>query len=248
VEEEEALSPNARLIRLVIATIALVSVAAVSIGCGIIRPTRGRHFEEAEHAGFLRDYSQLGPREGFDAQEVYVRPNTAWKDYSAIQIESVSLWIRDQSEKPSAEDQKKITDMLYKSLHEKLGEKFKIVNEPGPGVIQLRAAFTEAKGARVALNTVTTVIPQARAVSTILGLGTDTAALVGSASMEAEATDAITNDRLAAVVDSRAGTKGITRMLTKWGDVQAICDHWGERARDFFVNQGVQQRPGAKQD
>jgi hypothetical protein len=239
-------NPNARRIRLVIAMIALVSVAAAATGCGIIRPTRGRHFEDAERSGFLRDYSQLKPQEGYDAQEVYVRANTPWKDYSAIYIESVSLWIKDDSKKPSAEDQKKITDMLYKSLHEKLGERFKIVDRPGPGVIQIRAALTEAKGARVALNTVTTVIPQARAVSTILGLGTDTAALVGAASMEAEATDSITDDRLAAVIDSRAGTKGITRMLSKWADVQAIADHWGERARDFFVKQGVQQKPGAQ--
>jgi hypothetical protein len=135
-----------------------------------------------------------------------------------------------------------LTDMLYKSMHDKLGEKFKLATEPGPGVIQIRMALTEAKGARVALNTVTTVVPQLRAVSTIAGLGTDTAALVGAASMEAEAKDAITNERLAAVVDSRAGTKGITRMLSKWADVQAICDHWGERARDFFLAQGVQQK------
>ena len=241
-EQEEFVNPSARRIRFVIAIIALVSVAAASIGCGILRPTRGRHFEDSERSGFMRDYSQLGPQEGYDAQEVYVRPNTPWKDYSAIYIESVSLWIKDEDKKPSAEDQKKITDMLYKSLHDKLGEKFKIVDRPGPGVIQIRAALTEAKGARVALNTVTTVIPQARAVSTLLGLGTDTAALVGTASMEAEATDSITDDRLAAVIDSRAGTKGITRMLSKWADVQAICDHWGERARDFFVRQGVQQK------
>jgi hypothetical protein len=36
------------------------------------------------------------------------------------------------------------------------------------------------------------------------------------------------------------------RMLSKWADVEAICDHWGEQARDFFVKQGVQQKPGAK--
>jgi hypothetical protein len=202
-EQEESLSPNARRIRLVISMIALVTVAAAATGCGIIRPTRGRHFEEAERSGFLRDYSQLKPQEGYDAQEIYVRPSTPWKDYSAIYIESVSLWIKDESKKPSAEDQKKITDMLYKSLNDKLSENFKIVDRPGPGVIQIRAALTEAKGARVALNTVTTVIPQARAVSTIVGLGTDTAALVGAASMEAEATDSITGrspgrrDRLA---------------------------------------------------
>jgi hypothetical protein len=225
-----------------LAVITLAALALTSVGCGIIRPTRGRHFEDAQHSGFLRDYSQLAPREGFDAQEVYVNPDAAWHGYNAIHIESVSIWVSDEAKKPDPKDQQMLTDMLYKALSEKLGEKFKLVDHPGPGVIQLRAAFTDAKGARVALNTVTTVIPQLRAVSTIAGLGTDTAALVGAASMEAEATDAITNDRLAAVVDSRAGTKGITRMLFKWADVQAICDHWGERARDFFVAQGVQQK------
>ncbi len=49
-------------------------------------------------------------------------------------------------------------------------------------------------------------------------------------------------NRLAAAVDSRAGTKGVTRMLFKWADVEAICNHWGERARDFLGKQGVEQK------
>ena len=83
-------------------------------------------------------------------------------------------------------------------------------------------------------------------MSTVAGLGTDTAALVGAASAEAELTDAITNERLAAAVDSRAGTKGIMRMLSKWADVEAIGDHWAENVRDFLVQQGVQQKPGVQ--
>ena len=169
----------------VVAMIVLTVVALAAAGCGIIRPTRGRHFEDTERSGFLGNYSQLAPREGFDAQEVYVNPKAAWPRYNAIYIESVTLWVSDESKKPDPKDQQMLTDMLYKSMHDKLGEKFKLVKEPGPGVIQLRMALTEAKGARIALNTVTTVIPQARVVSTIAGLGTDTAALVGAASAEA---------------------------------------------------------------
>ncbi len=146
-----------------VAIIALVSLALVSAGCGILRPTRGRHFEETERSGFLGNYSQLAPREGFDAQEVYVNPSAAWPRYNAIYLESVTLWVKDDSKKLDPKDQKVLTDMLYKSMNDKLGEKFKIVKEPGPGVIKLRMALTEAKGARVAMNTVTTVIPQLRA-------------------------------------------------------------------------------------
>ena len=61
----------------VVAMIALMVVALGSTACGILRPTRGRHFEDTEHSGFLGNYSQLAPREGFDAQEVYVNPKSA---------------------------------------------------------------------------------------------------------------------------------------------------------------------------
>ena len=127
-------------------------------------------------------------------------------------------------------------------MHDKLGEKFQLAERPGPGVVKLRMAFTQAKGANVPLNAVTTVVPQIRVVATAVGLSADTATIVGSASVEGEATDSITNDRLAAVVDSRAGTKGVLRAFSKWADVEAICNRWAERTRDFFVRQGVRQK------
>src|SRR5262245_15918944 len=92
--------------RTAIALIALGAVAFAAAGCGILRPTRGRHFEDAEHSGFLRDYSQLAPRKGFDAQEVYINPKAAWPHYNAIYIESVTLWVKDESKKPDPKDQK----------------------------------------------------------------------------------------------------------------------------------------------
>jgi hypothetical protein len=228
--------------RSVVFAIALVACAVVASGCGILRPTRGRHFEEAPHSGFLRDYSQLAPHEGFPAQEIYLNPDAQWSQFNAVHIESVSLWITDESKAPSPEDQKRLTDALFKSLHDRIGEKFTIADRPGPGVLTFRGAITEARGAKVALNTVTTVIPQARLASSVLGLATDTAAFVGAASAEAEITDSITRERMAAVVDTRAGTKGITRMLSKWADAEAIFDYWAERSRDFLVKQGVQQK------
>jgi hypothetical protein len=231
---------------LVLLTLIVIAAALASSGCGILRPTRGRYFEDAPKSGFLGDYSQIEPHDDYPAQAVYIDPNAAWSQYDAVHIESVTLWVSDESKAPSAEQQKMLTDTLYKAFHDKIGEKFTLVSEPGPGVIQLRAALTEARGSRVVLNTVTTVIPQARLASTVVGLGTDTAAFVGAASAEAEMTDAITKQRLAAVIDSRAGTKGILRMFSKWADVEAICNYWGERARDFLEKQGVQQKPGAQ--
>jgi hypothetical protein len=206
-----------------------------------MKPVRGRR-GEAFHTGFLGDYSELQKREDYAAQEVYIDPNAAWSGYDALYIDSVTLWVNPEM-KLSDEEQQMLTDMLYKSLSEKLGEKFTLADRPGPAVVKLRLALTQVKGANVPMNAITTVIPQARVVSTVAGLSADAAKLVGSASVEGEAQDSITNERLAAVVDSRAGTKGITRAFSKWADVEAICDYWGERVTEFFVKQGVQQKP-----
>ena len=227
--------------RAVIVTLTLGGIALSSTGCGIIKPLRQRR-GEAEHAGFLRNYSQLKPQEGYQAKEVYVNPKAAWSRYNAIYIDSVTLWVKDPSKAPSKEDEQMLTDMLYKALAEKVGEKFKLADRPGPGVIRVRAALTEAKGAKVALNAVTTVIPQLRVVSTLGGVAADTALLVGAASVEAELVDSITNERLAAAIDAVAGTKGLLRAFSKWADVQNACDNWAERMRDFLVKQGVRQK------
>jgi len=218
-----------------------VAVIASSTGCGIIKPLRQRR-GEAQHAGFLKNYSQLKPQEGYQAKEVYVNPKAAWSSYNAVFIDSVTLWVNDPSKQPSAEDAQMLTDMLYKALTEKVGEQFKLADRPGPGVIRVRAALTEAKGAKVALNAVTTVVPQLRVVTTLGGVAADTAVLVGAASVEAELVDSITNERLAAAIDAVAGTKGLLRAFSKWADVQSACNNWAERLRDFFVKQGVRQK------
>ena len=135
-----------------------------------------------------------------------------------------------------------LTDMLYKALADKLGEKFKLADRPGPGVIRVRAALTQAKGAVVPLNAITTVIPQLRLLTTVGGVAADTAVLVGAASVEAELVDSITNARLADAVDAVAGTKGLLRAFSKWADVQNACNNWAERLRDFVIKQGVRQK------
>ena len=169
-------------VRLVVVALALAAVAVSSTGCGMIWPTRARRGQPV-HAGFLKNYSQLKAQEGYEAQEAYVNPSASWPKYDAIYIESVSMWVKPgETSKLSPEDQQRITDILYKAMHDKLGEKFRLADRPGPGIIKLRMAFTQAKGANVPLNVVTTVIPQLQGL-TAVGLAADTAVIVGSASV-----------------------------------------------------------------
>jgi hypothetical protein len=222
-------------------TFALVLALALPVlGCGAVRGRRG----EAPHSGFLRDYSQLQSREGYEAQEVYVNERADWSRYFAVEIDSVTLWLNEGARKLSPEESQMLTDLLYKALHERIGREIRIADRPGPDVLRLRAALTQAKGANVPVRTVSTVVPQMFVLGTVVGLSADTANTVGTATVEAEVLDSVTGERLAAAVDQRAGTKSLptTRTFQKWGDVEAACNYWAERVAKFLVRQGVRRR------
>ena len=223
-----------------VATMVLVAIVMVgSLGCGGVRARR----QTAEPSGFLGDYSRLGKVEGYDFLQMYIAPHVDWSEYHAIHLDSVTLWASNPGQtKLTDADQQMLTDIVYKALYDALNERFLMAEHPGPQTIQVRAALTQAKGANVPLNTITTVVPQLRILTTVGGLGADTAALVGSASIEIEGRDEISDRLLIAAVDSRAGNKSLTTMWSKWADVEAAANFWGKHVADFFARQGVQQK------
>jgi hypothetical protein len=143
-----------------------------------------------------------------------------------------------------------LTDTLYTALHEKLGEYFELTDHPGPNTIRIRVAITQGKGAKAVMRGLTSIHPGTLLLGAAVGLSLDTANSVGTATMEAELLDAATNERLAAVVDQRAGTKVFfliapKRTFTKWGDVKAIDDYWAKRAVIVMHKKGVPFKAGA---
>jgi hypothetical protein len=200
--------------------------------CATTRQTRS-----VEESGFLGDYSQLRAGEGDQARLVYINPDTDWWQYSAIIIESATIWHNQETTKLSAKDQQALTDALYTAFREELSKDYEIVSAPYPGVMTLRLAITEAKGARVVGNTITTVIPQTRLLSSLTGIATDTQVFVGKASIEAEINDSMTHERLAAAVDERAGAKTLRGLGGKWKDVDNAFQYWAERLRERLAEE-----------
>jgi hypothetical protein len=220
----------------------LVVAPLVMGGCTATRARRGA----PEQSGFLGDYSQLQHLEGYPAALVYIRPGVQWSHYNAVQLDSVTLWTDASTSGLSPEDQQMLTDALYKSLYEDLSKYFTVVKQPGPNTVRLRVALTQAKAAKPVLRTVTTVVPQLRLLGSVVGLGANTALTVGSATVEMEALDSVTNERLAAAVDDRAGTKVLfaKRAYTTWGDVEAAFGYWSDRIAWQLARGGVQRLPG----
>jgi hypothetical protein len=210
----------------------LIALAACSV---TERSGSSAALEEGPPSGFLGDYSQLKPRNKEQALLVYISPNASWSQYTSVQIEPVEFW-GDPESKLNRQDQQKLCDYYYSVLKQHLSTQATIVDRPGPGVITLRAALTDATTAAPGLRTVSVVVPQARLLGSLKNLATGTYAFVGSAHSEMEALDSVTNQRLAAAVDQRSGGLSIKNAgVWEWGDAEHAMDYWAEQITQGFV-------------
>lgn len=207
--------------------VALFLTPVVLLGCATTQQSR-----EVQKSGFLGDYSKLRAGEDGEAQLVYFNPTARWSQYDKLLIDSVTLWRDAESDEVPANDAQVLTDFLYAALHEELGRHYQIVDAPGPGVLRLRAAVTEAKGSRVVMDTVTSVVPQLRLLANLTGMATGTATLVGKAGVEAELKDSLSGELLAAAVDARQGSKAVRGGIKEWSDAKLAFEYWAERLRE----------------
>jgi hypothetical protein len=179
-------------------------------------------------SGFLGDYSQLKPGGKDRAALVYISPAAEWSKYHSIILKPVEFWDGTNSTVP-VEEQKTLTSFFYNTLRENLQQNFKLVDQPGPGVLVLRTAITNATAATPGLRSISVVIPQARLLNAAQSLATDSYAFTGSACAEGEITDSLTGERLAAMVDERRGGMSLkTAAQWKWGDAENILTYWAQ--------------------
>jgi hypothetical protein len=121
-------------------------------------------------------------------------------------------------------------EYFHQSLAKHLGKKFQVVNEPGPGAMKILVAVVDFESATPVLRTISMIVPQARMLSSIKYLVTDTFPFVGGAQAEAKITDAVTDQTLALAVDRRIGGGAVqTAFQWKWGDAENAMDAWSEQ-------------------
>jgi hypothetical protein len=84
----------------------------------------------------------------------YVNSKARWSQYTKIMVDPVIIVSSTESQ-ISAADQQHLADYFYAELKEKLGVKFQLADQPGPGVMRLQVALTDAQGATPVLRTIT---------------------------------------------------------------------------------------------
>ena len=222
------------------AIVALVALLCVLAGCAttqhespsLMQRISGQTPDLPKPSGFLGDYSQLTPGPDQAALLRYINPSVDWSQYNQCIIDPVTFYGVDASKVPTA-DQQTLADYFYNKLKEDLQKQCTIVDQPGPGVMRLSVALTDAESATPGLRTVSTIIPQARVLNAVASAGTGSLAFVGSAQGEGQVTDSVTGVRLAAFVDKRVGGSALKNAAVwQWGDTEHVMDFWAQTIAD----------------
>ncbi len=216
-------------------TLPLLGLAAVSlVGCSATQKVAVKQGDV--NCGFLgAECGKLTPMGKDDDKTAglrYVNPSAQWTQYNKLIIDPVTFWGGD-STKVSASDQQSLVNYFSQQLNEQLAKKFQIVTQPGPGVLKLSVALTDADAATPGLRSVSMIVPQAHMISNLKYLATGTFPFVGAAQAEAKITDAVSGQVLALVVDRRIGGGSFAAGFQwQWGDAENAINKWSEMAAE----------------
>jgi hypothetical protein len=236
---------DARLASLALAAMLMVGCSQTAAPApNILQRAQGETPAPPPPTGFLgSDYSLLTPpAAGTDQKAMlrYVNPSVNWGSYNKIMIAPVTFWAADDS-KVSAADQQALCDYAYAVFVKELGKNFIVVNQPGPGVLKLSLALTDATSAVPVLRSISVVVPQARLLSAIKMAATGTYAFVGSAQGALKLNDSQSGELLAAAVDKRVGGTSIKNVdVFQWGDAENAIDYWANLTDQRLVAFNVQ--------
>jgi hypothetical protein len=200
-------------------------VLAVSAGCAQ---------QQVKYSGFLGNYPtfQPGPSEGADL--VYMKKGVDFGKYDKLMFDQVVFYLKDDAKYKGIqpEEMKELADAFHLAGAKALEGAYPIVAEPGPDVLRVRIAITGIEPSNPAQSAITTVLPVGLALSVIKKGVTGKHSGVGGASMEVEFLDSLTNERVAAAVDTREGSK--LSGMTKFGSAKEAFEFWSQRLRIFL--------------
>jgi len=208
----------------------MMGLAALA-GCAHSQQAGG--YGKAEPSGFLKDYSKLhAAADDTEATLVYLTPDKAkFKSYTKILLEPVQVWRGEQSDAKDMdkEDAEYLSQFLWTHLNEELGKDYRITVSPGPTVMRMRVAITEAGKGIPFLDNVTAVHPGTLLMSKAKKAIGGTETFVGKSSIEVEVTDSSTGELLAAGVDRRGGGKYAWKAISRWVDVEEAYAYWAKK-------------------
>jgi hypothetical protein len=121
-----------------------------------------------------------------------------------------------------------VTDQLMDS------DRYEVVTEPGPGVLEVRIAITNVEPTGGKKNAALKAGATAASVATVPGASLAVPRLsVGKVEIEGELLDSVSGERVAAFVTSKSGRRWFSGLnaYKKWGDINAAFRSWAKNFR-----------------
>jgi hypothetical protein len=215
------------------AGLALAAVIAV-LGTGCATTVRRTVEQSPAICGFLGTEvcDKLQPGAKDEAGLRYVNTKGAFTKYDKVMIVVVAFFGSEPG-KVSAEDEQRLTNLVYKNLHDALTKRYQVVDAAGPGVMKVEAALLDAEAATSGARSVTMVVPQLRLLSAGYAAVAGTYPFAGGAQAVVKISDSVTEQVLGAAADRRAGGGAVqTAAQWKWGDAENAIKAWSAQLAD----------------
>jgi hypothetical protein len=191
--------------------------------------------QKQNYSGFLQDYPPFEKGlEGVDQR--YMKEGVDFSKYQKIMMDEVVFFFNQDANYKGIhpEEIKELSEEFHKAFVEVLGDR--LTDTPGPNVARMRLAVTDLEASKPVSGTISTVVPVGLAVNLVKRGTTGEYIGIGSASMETEFLDSISNERIAVVVDDAPGGKFD---LGKYSAAKSAFKFWAERLRAFLDEGGV---------
>jgi hypothetical protein len=164
--------------------------------------------ENPQYSGFIEDYPTFKKgKKGLDM--AYIKEGVDFNKYKRIMLDQVVFYFKKDSEYKGIhpDEIQELTEAFHKAFVGALNEAYPLTDKPGPDVMRVRIAVTDIKPSKPGVGTVTTIIPVGLAFSLIKKGATGKYIGIGSASMEAELLDSVSNERICVAIDEKPGGK-----------------------------------------
>ena len=196
--------------------------------------------EAPEYSGFLQDYPTFKEgKKGVDM--VYTKEGVDFSKYNKIMMDEVIFYFKKEADYKGIHPSEiqELAEAFNKAFIDALKDAYPLTDAPGPDVMRVRVGITAIKTSKPGVGTVTTIIPVGLAFSLVKKGASGGYTGIGSASMEAEFLDSLTNERIGAAIDKAPGGK---LDVGKFTPAKEAFEFWAKRLRAFLDDvHGVKQ-------
>jgi len=181
------------------------------------------------HSGFLGDYSGLTHQSDSQVRQIYRKSGGDLSQYNKVIIEPVVFFFNPKSgyQGVRATDLQYLANYFEKAMINALSNRYPIVQQPGPGVLKVRAAITDLvmTNPRLIQDSTTAGFADPAVPGQTID-NPDVHIHIGGASMEAEMVDSQSGERLVAAVDWRGPDITSRDSMGSWDDAKKAFDFW----------------------